>query len=72
MLNGARIGKHCLVGAGSLVTEGKEFPDGSMIMGSPAKVVRQLSPEQIAGFKMSAQHYIENARRFKVGLRRID
>ena len=72
VLNGARIGKNCLVGAGSLVTEGKEFPDGSMIMGSPAKVVRQLSPEQIAGFKMSAQHYIENARRFKVGLRRID
>ena len=72
LLNGARIGKNCLVGAGSLVTEGKEFPDGSMIMGSPAKVVRQLSPEQIAGFKMSAQHYIENARRFKVGLRRID
>ena len=70
--NGAKIGKNCLVGAGALVTEGKEFPDGSMIIGSPAKAVRELSPEQIQGLKMSAQHYIENARRFKVGLRRID
>ena len=47
VLNGAKIGKNCLVGAGSLVTEGKEFPDGSMIMGTPAKVVRELSPEQM-------------------------
>lgn len=71
VLNGARIGKNCLVGAGSLVTEGKEFPDGSMILGSPAKAVRQLSPEQIEGLKMSAQHYIENARRYKVGLKKL-
>ena len=47
VLNGAKIGRHCLVGAGALVTEGKEFPDGSMIIGSPAKAVRQLTPEQI-------------------------
>ena len=59
------------MGAGSLVTEGKEFPDGSMIIGSPAKVVRQLSPEQIAGLKMSARHYIDNARRFKAGLKKL-
>ena len=72
VLNGAKIGKNCLVGAGSLVTEGKEFPDGSMIMGSPAKVVRDLTPEQIQGLRLSAQHYIENARRFKAGLRRLD
>ena len=71
VLNGAKIGKHCLVGAGSLVTEGKEFPDGSMIIGSPAKVVRQLTPEQMDGLRMSAQHYIENARRFKNGLRKL-
>jgi carbonic anhydrase/acetyltransferase-like protein (isoleucine patch superfamily) len=71
VLNGARIGKNCLVGAGSLVTEGKEFPDGSMILGSPAKVVRQLTPEQIEGLKMSAQHYVENARRYKTGLKKI-
>lgn len=72
VLNGARIGKNCLVGAGSLVTEGKEFPDGSMIIGSPAKAIRQLSPEQIEGLRQSAKHYIDNARRFKAGLRRID
>lgn len=72
VLNGAVIGKHCLVGAGSLVTEGKVFPDGSMILGSPAKVVKQLTPEQIAGLQASAQHYVANAKRFKDGLKRLD
>ena len=72
VLNGARIGKHCLVGAGSLVTEGKEFPDGSMILGSPAKVVRQLTPEQIEGLRRSAQHYMDNARRYRNGLQPLD
>lgn len=71
VLNGAKIGKHCLVGAGALVTEGKQFPDGSMIIGSPAKAVRQLSPEQIEGLKMSAQHYVSNAARYKAGLKKI-
>lgn len=71
VLNGAKIGKHCLVGAGSLVTEGKEFPDGSMILGSPAKVVRQLTPEQIDGLHRSAQHYIANAQRFQAGLKKV-
>jgi carbonic anhydrase/acetyltransferase-like protein (isoleucine patch superfamily) len=71
VLNGARIGKGCLVGAGSLVTEGKAFPDGSMILGSPAKVVRQLSPEQLEGLRQSARHYVDNARRFRTGLGKI-
>ena len=71
VLNGAKIGKGCLVGAGSLVTEGKEFPDGSMILGSPAKVVRQLTPEQLEGLRLSAQHYVSNARRFRAGLKKI-
>ena len=71
VLNGSRIGKNCLVGAGSLVTEGKEFPDGSMIMGSPARVVKTLTPEQIAGLRRSAEHYIENAGRFRKGLKKI-
>ncbi len=71
VLNGARIGRNCLVGAGALVTEGKEFPDGSMILGSPAKAVRQLTPEQIEGLRQSARHYIDNARRFKAGLRQV-
>ena len=71
VLNGAKIGKHCLVGAGALVTEGKEFPDGSMIIGSPAKAVRELTPEQIEGLRQSARHYMDNARRFQGGLRKI-
>ena len=71
VLNGAKIGKNCLVGAGALVTEGKVFPDGSMILGSPAKVVRQLTPEQIEGLRQSAQHYIGNASRYRQGLKKI-
>lgn len=71
VLNGAVIGKNCLVGAGSLVTEGKTFPDGSMIMGTPAKVVKSLTPEQIEGLRRSAQHYVENAQRYRAGLKKI-
>ena len=70
VLNGAKIGKNCLVGARALVTEGKEFPDGSMIFGSPAKVVRQLTPEQIEGLRRSAAHYVENAQRYRKGLKK--
>lgn len=72
VLNGAKIGKHCLVGAGALVTEGKEFPDGSMIIGSPARAVRELTPEQIEGLRQSARSYMANARRFKADLRKLD
>lgn len=71
VLNGAKIGKHSLVGAGALVTEGKEFPDGSLIMGTPAKLVRPLTPEQIEGLKRVAAHYVQNAQRFKAGLKKI-
>ena len=70
VLNGAKIGKNCLVGAGALVTEGKEFADGSMILGSPARVIRQLSPEQIEGLRQSARHYVENANRYRTGLKK--
>jgi carbonic anhydrase/acetyltransferase-like protein (isoleucine patch superfamily) len=65
LLNGARIGKNCLVAAGALVTEGKVFPDGTMIMGSPAKVVRDLRPEELARLKFSALHYVEQAIRHR-------
>lgn len=68
VLNGARIGRNCLVGAGALVTEGKEFPDNSLIVGSPAKVVRELDGAAIERLRMSAQVYVVNARRFKAGL----
>ncbi|ANJ00442.1 gamma carbonic anhydrase family protein [Polynucleobacter wuianus] len=71
ILNGARIGKHCLVGAGALVTEGKEFPDGSMIIGSPAKAVKELSPEQIAGIGQIAGRYVKNAQRYIQTLKKI-
>jgi carbonic anhydrase/acetyltransferase-like protein (isoleucine patch superfamily) len=71
VMNGANIGRHCLVGAGSLVTLGKEFPDGSLIVGSPARRVRALTAEEIAGLQRGAEHYIENARRFRSDLKKI-
>ena len=71
ILNGAKIGRNCLVGAGALVTEGKEFPDNSMIIGSPAKAVKQLSPEQAERLRHGALHYVDNAKRFKNGLKKI-
>jgi carbonic anhydrase/acetyltransferase-like protein (isoleucine patch superfamily) len=71
VMNGARIGKNCIVGAGALVTEGKEFPDGSMILGAPASAVREVSPEQQAGLPRIAEHYVANAKRFMTGLKKI-
>ena len=64
VLNGAKIGKHCLVGANALVTENMVIPDGSMVLGSPAKVVKSLSEEQKAALVLSGQHYVLNAKRF--------
>jgi carbonic anhydrase/acetyltransferase-like protein (isoleucine patch superfamily) len=64
ILNGATVGENCLVGAHALITEGKSFPDGSLILGSPAKVVRQLTAAEIAGIAEAAQHYVANAVRF--------
>jgi len=71
VLNGARIGRQCLVGAGSLVTEGKEFPDGSMILGSPAKAVRPLTGAQLESLQHSARQYVDNAGRFRLGLNKV-
>lgn len=64
VLNGAQIGRNSIVGANSLVTENKSFPDSSLIMGSPAKVVRELTPEEAARAARSAQGYVLNAQRF--------
>ena len=69
VLNGATIGDNCLVGAHALITEGKSFPDGSLILGSPAKVARPLTKIEIAGIRQSAQHYVENAARFRSELK---
>ena len=71
VLNGAKIGNGCLVGAGALVTEGKEFPDNSLIVGSPAKVVRQLDEAAVARLKASAGHYTANAARFARDIKQI-
>ncbi len=71
VLNGATIGRNCIVAAGSVVTEGKSFPDGTLIIGAPAKVVRELDPEQIALMQHGAPHYVGNAQRFRKELKRI-
>lgn len=68
VLNGARIGQNCLVGAHALVTENREFPDGSLILGAPAKVARQLSEEELAHIRWSADVYVRNAIRFNSDL----
>ena len=68
VLNGVKIGNNCLVGAGALVTEGKEFPDNSLIIGSPARSVRSLDEAAVQALAESAQHYVDNARRFAAGL----
>ena len=72
VLDGAVIGKNCLVAAGALVTSGKEFPDNSLIMGSPAKAVRELTQDQINDIQRGVQTYIERAAYFKQELKRID
>lgn len=68
VLNGAKIGKYCIVGANSLIPEGKEIPDGSLVMGSPGKVVRQISEQQMKILEASAAHYAHNAKRYATEL----
>ena len=69
--NGAKIGKNCLIGAGALITENKVIPDGSLVMGAPGKVVRELDAAAIAGLTASAKHYQDNARRFASQLKPV-
>lgn len=64
ILNGAQIGKHCLIGANSLIGEGKVIPDGSLVMGSPGKVIRELTDVQKKMLEASAAHYVHNAQRY--------
>lgn len=71
ILNGAVIGAQCIVGAGALVTEGKRFEPRSLIVGSPARAVRQISPEQVELLRLSAAHYAEKAERYSKGLRQV-
>ena len=71
VLNKVKIGKNCLIGANALITEGKEIPDGSMVMGSPGKVVRALTPEEIVSLTESAAGYVERARLYKRELKPV-
>jgi carbonic anhydrase/acetyltransferase-like protein (isoleucine patch superfamily) len=68
VLNGARLGRHTLLGAGSLVTEGKQFPDGVLLMGRPAKIVRELTADEIGLLHSMSLHYVDNAQRFRRSL----
>lgn len=72
VLNGARIGKNCIIGAHALIPEGKEIPDGSLVMGAPGKVVKPVSDHQIQVIRLSAAHYVENWKRHTADLTRID
>jgi carbonic anhydrase/acetyltransferase-like protein (isoleucine patch superfamily) len=68
VLNRARIGNYCMIGANALITEGKEIPDGSVVMGSPGKIVRQVTDAERRVLEVSGAHYVENARRFRLQL----
>ncbi|MCE2969107.1 MAG: gamma carbonic anhydrase family protein [Burkholderiales bacterium] len=72
ILNRAVIGKDCLVGAGALVTEGKVIPDHSLVLGSPAKVVRELRAEDIAAMRTNTAGYVTRGAHFKTALKRLD
>ena len=69
VLNGVKIGKNCIIGANALITEGKIIPDNSLVVGQPGKVVRERDPAHIAVLQMSAEHYVQNWKRFAAELR---
>jgi carbonic anhydrase/acetyltransferase-like protein (isoleucine patch superfamily) len=72
ILNGAKIGRNCLIGANSLIAEGKEIPDGSLVIGSPGKVVRQLSGEEIGFINSASEEYVHQFRRYRMDFRPDD
>ncbi len=65
LLNGSKIGRNCLIGANALIAEGKEIPDGSLVVGSPGKVVRQLSAEEIKRINSASDHYVQKFKRYR-------
>ena len=71
VLNGVKIGRNCIIGANALLTEGKVIPDNSLVVGQPGKVVRERDPDQIAVLQMSAEHYVQNWKRFAADLRAL-
>ncbi|WP_290648435.1 gamma carbonic anhydrase family protein [Aquisalimonas sp.] len=72
VLNHARIGKNCLIGANALIPEGKEIPDGSVVMGSPGKVVKELTEQQMEALAHGAAHYVENGRVYREHLQPME
>jgi carbonic anhydrase/acetyltransferase-like protein (isoleucine patch superfamily) len=72
VLNGVKIGRNCIVGAGTLIPEGKEIPDGSMVLGSPGRIVREVRPQEIQMIKTLADHYVQNFRRYQAKLKKLD
>ena len=71
VLNGAKVGKYCVIGANSLITENMQIPDGSLVMGSPAKVIKPIPEQQQKMLEQSAQHYVKNAKRFSTQLKTV-
>ena len=71
LLNGAKIGSHCLVGAGAVITEGKTFPDGSLIVGAPARPIREVDENTAAMIAAGADIYVRRWKRYVQGLKRI-
>ncbi|MEN5364476.1 gamma carbonic anhydrase family protein [Brevundimonas intermedia] len=71
VLNGVKIGRNCIIGANALITEGKVIPDNSLVVGQPGKVVRERDPAHIAVLQMSAEHYVQNWKRFAAELRAL-
>lgn len=69
VLGRAKIGRNCLIGANALITEGKVIPDGSLVMGQPGKIVRALEPGQITALEASAEHYVQNWKRYARDMR---
>jgi carbonic anhydrase/acetyltransferase-like protein (isoleucine patch superfamily) len=72
ILDNVTIGRDCLIGAGSLIPPGKVIPDGSLVMGSPGKVLRALTPEQIAMNTWIAEHYVERSSMYRRGLKALE
>jgi carbonic anhydrase/acetyltransferase-like protein (isoleucine patch superfamily) len=71
ILNGARIGRDCLIGANTLIAEGKTIPDRSLVLGSPGRVMRTLDDAEVAGIRAIADHYVDNARRYRADFKPI-
>lgn len=72
ILNGANIGKNCLIGANSLVTENMQVPDGHLVLGSPAKIIKMLDESTRETFTHSAMHYVDNSKRYLQELEQVD